>query len=230
VAAEFKCPARGCAGVVCEHIADPITDSATREEATMALHKAGRNDTYQITERPEDPPPMQASGILRTTGEVTFEAIANPPQRRKLQSEWKCPECGVVVCDHARDAMNGYAAEVERLREALMARPTAAEVEDLARALAAEKTVTDLQRETLDAIAAGATTGAGTLESARAAASYLRIRFDMACRQRDEATTLLAEVVNGPSALFEPADYSATVKKARTYLDRHAPPSMTEGK
>lgn len=55
------------------------------------------------------------------------------------------------------------------------------------------QTIADLRREldearrTLSEIEAGATTGAGTLESARAAASYLRIRFDMACKQRDEA-------------------------------------------
>lgn len=194
---------------------------------------------YQITERPADPPPMR-SGFLRTPGEVTFEPVVAPrcatcgdtgkvgtgqPSDEGGEA-WDrcgdcpdCPECGAGICQHATDAMRGHEAEAERLRALLMERPTRAEFDALA-------VVSRVQRETLDAIEAGATTGAGTLESARAAASYLRIRFDLACRQRDEAAALLAEVVNGPSALFEPADYSATVKKAREYLARHAPKEM----
>jgi hypothetical protein len=36
-------------------------------------------------------------------------------ERRKLEIEWKCPECSEGVCQHMLDAMNGHAREAERL-------------------------------------------------------------------------------------------------------------------
>jgi hypothetical protein len=34
-------------------------------------------------------------------------------EKRKLQIEWKCPECGAVICQHLTDALNGYKASAE---------------------------------------------------------------------------------------------------------------------
>jgi hypothetical protein len=101
----------------------------------------------------------------------------------------ECAECGAAICGHVRDAMNGHAAEAERLQARL------AEIE------------------------AGATKGAGTLESARAAASYLRLRFDQACRERDEAKAGADSAwANARLCAKERDGYRAEVERLRAEL------------
>lgn len=77
------------------------------------MKKGGQNLTYQITERPPDPPPMR-SGFLRTTGRVTFEPMASGTSEHVLRTRaglvhcaWCGAECQPRACEcwHCKTAL-----------------------------------------------------------------------------------------------------------------------------
>jgi hypothetical protein len=75
------------------------------------MKKGGINRTYQIAERPPDPPPMRpATWVCGMCGRVNpADGVSFCPCRPG------CPKCGAGICEHVRDAVAGLVLDVKRL-------------------------------------------------------------------------------------------------------------------